>query len=130
MHESANFLGPEAGVGLPDPAAAEPELKPIARPSSWKKEMWPIWDKMAAGQPLDNKNIYELEGEEKAKIRTVPGSLEESLAALEKDHEFLLKGGVFTQDVIDTWLAYKREAEIDPVRLRPHPHEFYLYFDI
>ena len=88
-----------------------------------------VQNRIDPGQPLD-KNIYELEGAEKAKIRTVPGSLEESLAALEKDHEFLLKGGVFTQDVIDTWLTYKREAEIDPVRLRPHPHEFYLYFDI
>ena len=88
-----------------------------------------IQNRIDPGQPLD-KNIYELEGEDKAKIRTVPGSLEESLAALEKDHEFLLKGSVFTQDVIDTWIAYKREVEIDAVRLRPHPHEFYLYFDI
>ncbi len=88
-----------------------------------------IQNRIDPGPPLD-KNIYELEGSEKAKIRTVPGSLEESLSALEKDHDFLLKGGVFTQDVLDTWIAYKREVEIDPVRLRPHPHEFYLYFDI
>ena len=88
-----------------------------------------VQNRIDPGQPLD-KNIYELEPAEKAKIRTVPGSLEESLEALEKDQEFLKKGSVFTQDVIDTWIAYKREAEIDPVRLRPHPHEFYLYFDI
>jgi glutamine synthetase len=88
-----------------------------------------IQNRIDPGQPLD-KNIYDLEGEDKAKIRTVPGSLEESLAALEKDHEFLLKGDVFTKDVLEIWLAYKREVEIDPVRLRPHPHEFYLYFDI
>jgi len=89
-----------------------------------------IQNRIDPGPPIDNKNIYELSAEEKAKIRTVPGSLEESLAALEKDHEFLLKGGVFTKDVLETWIAYKREVEIDPVRLRPHPHEFYLYFDI
>ena len=59
----------------------------------------------------------------------MPGSLEEALEALEEDHDFLLKGGVFTQDVLDMWLEYKRETEIDPVRLRPHPYEFYLYFD-
>jgi len=88
-----------------------------------------IQNRIDPGQPVD-KNIYELDPAEKAKVRTVPGSLEESLNALEKDHEFLLKGDVFTEDVLETWLAYKREVEIDPVRLRPHPHEFYLYFDI
>jgi glutamine synthetase len=81
------------------------------------------------GEPLD-KNTYELDEEEAAKIPTVPGSLQEALEALEADQEFLLKGGVFTQDVIDVWLEYKREAEIDPVRLRPHPWEFHLYFDV
>ena len=60
----------------------------------------------------------------------MPASLEEALDALEADHEFLLKGDVFTPDVIDTWITYKREMEIDPVRLRPHPWEFYLYYDI
>ena len=65
-----------------------------------------------------------------AKIPTVPSSLGEALDALEKDHEFLLKGGVFTKDVLDVWIEYKRTREIDPVRLRPHPWEFYLYFDV
>ena len=58
------------------------------------------------------------------------GSLDEALDGLEKDHEFLLKGDVFTEDVIDTWIEYKRENEVDAIRLRPHPYEFALYFDI
>ena len=66
---------------------------------------------------------------EAKKIPTVPGSLEKSIEALENDHKFLLDGGVFTQDVIDVWIEYKR-TEMDKVRLRPHPYEFYLYFDI
>ena len=85
--------------------------------------------KMDPGDPLD-KNIYDLPPEEAKNIQQVPGSLEESLLALEQDHAFLKKGGVFTDDVIQTWVDYKRKKEIDPVRLRPHPWEFYLYFDI
>ena len=81
------------------------------------------------GEPLD-KNIYDLPPEEAKKVQQVPGSLDESLLALEHDHAFLLKGDVFTPDVIETWIDYKRKREIDPVRLRPHPWEFYLYFDI
>ena len=88
-----------------------------------------IQNKIDPGEPLE-KDIYELEAEEAAKVPTVPGSLEESLTALEKDFKFLLKGNVFTQDVIDVWLEYKRIREIDGLRLRPHPYEFYLYFDI
>ncbi|HEU4760530.1 MAG TPA: type I glutamate--ammonia ligase [Dehalococcoidia bacterium] len=88
-----------------------------------------IENEIDPGPPLD-KNTYELTPEEEASLRTVPGSLEESLRALEDDHDFLLKDGVFTADVLDVWLEYKREAEIDPVRLRPHPWEFYLYFDV
>ncbi len=87
-----------------------------------------IESQLDPGEPLE-KNTYDLSAEEKAHIKSVPGSLDESLAALEKDHEFLLKGGVFTQDVLETWLNYKRNREIDPVRLRPHPYEFNLYFD-
>jgi glutamine synthetase len=63
-------------------------------------------------------------------LPSVPGSLEEALGALEADHDFLLKGGVFTEDLIEAWIAYKRSSEIDAVRLRPHPYEFYLYYDI
>jgi glutamine synthetase len=80
------------------------------------------------GPPLD-KNTYELTPAEAAAIRTVPGSLDEALSALEEDHEFLLRGDVFTKDVLDTWVQYKRTVEIDAMKLRPHPYEFHLYFD-
>lgn len=88
-----------------------------------------IQNKIHPGEPVD-KDIYELPAEEAKKIPQVPGSLEEAITALEEDHEFLLKGDVFTQDVIDVWIEYKRTREIDEVRIRPHPYEFYLYFDI
>jgi len=84
--------------------------------------------KIHPGEPHDM-DLFELPREERAKIRTVPGSLEEALEALEADHDFLLQGGVFTKDLIDTWIEYKRRKENDYVRLRPHPSEFYLYFD-
>jgi glutamine synthetase len=87
-----------------------------------------IQNKIDPGQPLD-KDIYSLSPEELSKVPTTPGSLEESLKALEKDHEFLLKGDVFTPDVIEKWIEYKIEAEVNPTKLRPHPYEFYLYFD-
>jgi len=63
-------------------------------------------------------------------LPSVPGSLDEALDALEADHDFLLQGGVFTESLIDAYLLYKREHEVDPVRLRPHPYEFHLYYDI
>lgn len=88
-----------------------------------------IQNKIDPGEPMD-KDLFELEGEELKKIPTVPGSLYSALNALEKDHDYLLKGGVFTKDVIDVWIEYKRKREIDAVRMRPHPYEFYLYFDI
>ncbi|NOY54303.1 MAG: type I glutamate--ammonia ligase [Deltaproteobacteria bacterium] len=88
-----------------------------------------IENKIDPGDPLD-KNIYDLSPEELAGVPSVPSSLDEALNALEEDHQYLLKGDVFTQDVIDTWLSYKRENEIDAVRLRPHPYEFFLYYDI
>lgn len=81
------------------------------------------------GDPLD-RNIYELPPEEAARIRQVPGSLEESLCALEADSAFLRKGDVFTEDLITTWIDYKRTHEIDTLKVRPHPWEFQLYFDI
>jgi glutamine synthetase len=87
-----------------------------------------IQNKIDPGEPLD-KNLYDLPPEELAKVPSCPASLEASLGALEKDHEFLIKGNVFTQDVIETWLDYKRTKECDPVRLRPHPYEFALYYD-
>ena len=88
-----------------------------------------IQNKLTPPGPLD-KDLYDLPPEELAKIESTPGSLPEVLDALEQDHEFLLKGDVFTRDVIETWLAYKREHEVDAIRLRPHPWEFALYFDI
>ena len=88
-----------------------------------------IQNRIDPGQPLDV-DVFELPEEELAKIRHVPGSLDDALDALEADHEFLLKGGVFTEDLIQTWIQYKRAEEIDPVRLRPHPWEFALYYDV
>ncbi len=88
-----------------------------------------IKHKILPPEPVD-KDIYELEGEEKAKIKSVPGSLAEALDALEKDNAFLLEGGVFTKDVIETWIDYKRKKEVDAVALRPHPWEFMLYSDV
>jgi glutamine synthetase len=87
-----------------------------------------IQNRIEPPSPLD-KDIYELEGEEKARIANVPGSLAESLAALASDNDFLLKGEVFTPDVIETWLDYKMTREVEQVALRPHPWEFYLYHD-
>jgi glutamine synthetase len=88
-----------------------------------------IQNKINPGNPLD-KNIYDLPPEEAAEVPTTPGSLEEALSALEHDQAYLLRGDVFTKDLIDTWLEYKRVNEADAVRLRPHPYEFCLYFDI
>ena len=76
-----------------------------------------------------DEGIFELPEDVLAGIPTVPGSLDDALEALEQDHEFLLKGGVFTEDLIRTWIDYKRKAEADQVRLRPHPWEFALYYD-
>ena len=81
------------------------------------------------GDPID-KNLYDLPPEEIARVQKAPGTLDEALDALESDHKFLLEGNVFTQDVIDTYLSYKRSREIDEIRLRPHPYEFFLYYDI
>ena len=88
-----------------------------------------IENKIDPGDPLD-KNIYDLPPEELAELDSAPGSLEEALASLEADHEFLLKGDVFTKDALDMWIEYKIENEVNDVKLRPHPQEFFLYFDI
>ncbi|MGH8568037.1 MAG: type I glutamate--ammonia ligase, partial [Gammaproteobacteria bacterium] len=87
-----------------------------------------IMNKINPGDPLD-KNLYDLPPEELAEVPSCPASLEAALDALEKDHDFLMKGNVFTSDVIETWLDYKRTKECDAVRLRPHPYEFALYYD-
>ena len=88
-----------------------------------------IKNKIEPVDPVD-KDLYELAPDEAANIPQVPGTLPEVLDALEADHEYLLAGGVFTEDLIETWINYKRVNEIDPIRLRPHPHEFELYYDI
>jgi len=88
-----------------------------------------IENKIDPGAPLD-KDIYSMTVEELQNIPSLPGSLGEALEHLDKDREFLLKGGVFTEDVIDTWISYKKEREVDAINLRPHPYEFVLYFDI
>ncbi len=88
-----------------------------------------IQNRIDPGEPID-KDLYDLEPEEAAKIKSTPGSLGEVLDALEKDHDWLLKGDVFTPDVIDTWITYKRERELAQVNLRPVPYEFFLYFDL
>jgi glutamine synthetase len=85
--------------------------------------------KLEPPAPLD-KDLYELTDREKKKIKQMPGSLEQALQALEKNHDFLLKGGVFTSELIETWIHEKMKKEVDAVRLRPHPHEFFLYYDI
>lgn len=88
-----------------------------------------VQNKIDPGEPMD-KNLYDLDPEEARNIPTMPASLEEALSNLENDYQFLLKGGVFTEDLVKAWIAYKRENDVDPVRIRPHPHEFFLYYDV
>ncbi len=87
-----------------------------------------IQNKIDPGEPLD-RDVYSLSPAEMLSIRSLPGSLDEALEALRDDCQFLLKGGVFTKDFIDLWIAYKKEREVQPVNTRPHPWEFVLYFD-
>jgi glutamine synthetase len=88
-----------------------------------------IENKLDPGEPLD-KDIYSLSPDDLANVPVMPASLEEALNCLEENHEFLLKGDVFTEDALQTWLSYKRESECAQVAARPHPHEFELYYDI
>jgi glutamine synthetase len=88
-----------------------------------------IQNRIDPGDPLE-KDIYDLSPEELKDVPTLPGSLDESLVALENDHDFLLKGDVFSQQLIERWITYKRDKEITPLRMRPHPLEFSLYYDI
>ena len=88
-----------------------------------------VQNQIDPGEPMD-KDLYDLPPEEAAQIEQVPGSLEAVLQALEADHEFLLRGDVFTPDLLDAYISYKREAEVEPMRMRPHPYEFTLYYDI
>jgi glutamine synthetase len=88
-----------------------------------------VLNKIDPGEPLD-KDIYDLSPEEMKMVPSMPASLEEALSALEDDHGFLLKGDVFSEELLETFIAYKRKNESDAVRLRPHPYEFALYYDI
>jgi glutamine synthetase len=88
-----------------------------------------IEKKIDPGKPLD-KDIYSLGPQELKNVPSLPGSLDVALRHLEEDHAFLLKGDVFTEDLISLWIDYKREREVNPMRLRPHPYEFALYYDI
>nr|WP_208400263.1 type I glutamate--ammonia ligase [Amycolatopsis granulosa] len=88
-----------------------------------------IKNKIEPPEPID-KDLYELPPEEAKDVKQVPASLDEVLNNLEADHDFLTEGGVFTPDLIETWISLKRETEIDPLRLRPHPYEFALYYDV
>lgn len=110
---------------LPDPAA-NPYL---AFSAMLMAGVDGIRNKLEPAEPID-KDLYELPPEEHADIEQVPASLDAALDALEADHEYLLEGGVFTEDLVRTWLEYKRVNEIDPLRQRPHPHEFELYYDV
>jgi glutamine synthetase len=110
---------------VPDPSS-NPYL---AFPAMLMAGMDGIRNKIEPEQPVD-KDLYELPPDEHAEISQVPASLPEVLNALEDDHAYLLEGGVFTDDLIETWIDWKRTNEVDPIRLRPHPHEFELYFDI
>jgi glutamine synthetase len=87
-----------------------------------------IKNKIEPPKPMDV-DLYDLEPAERKHVKNTPGTLQESLAALEADHAFLLEGGVFTQDLLDTWLTMKRVKDVDAVALRPHPYEFFLYYD-
>jgi glutamine synthetase len=88
-----------------------------------------IENKIDPGEPME-KDLYDLEPKEAAKVPTMPGSLDDALRNLEKDHEFLLKGGVFSEELLEAWVSYKRNREVDMLRLRPHPYEFFLYYDV
>src|SRR4029453_17758250 len=108
----------------PPPATPSPGFAAMLMPG-----LAGVSNKIEPPPPID-KDLYELPPEEAANVALVPNSLDAALAALENDHDFLLEGGVFTPDVIETWLEYKRTRELDAVRLRPHPWEFHLYYDI
>ncbi len=88
-----------------------------------------VLNKINPGEPLD-KDIYDLTPEEMKSVPSMPASLDEALSCLEDDHAFLMKGDVFTEELIETFIDYKRKNEADAVRLRPHPFEFALYYDI
>jgi glutamine synthetase len=88
-----------------------------------------VMNRINPGEPLD-KDIYDLSPEEMKSVPSMPGSLEEALDCLEDDHGFLMRGDVFTEELIETYIDYKRKNEAEAMRLRPHPYEFALYYDV
>jgi glutamine synthetase len=121
---------------FPDPKAKRVEFRPpdptanpyLAFAAMLMAGLDGIQNKTSPGEPVDG-DLFAMPPEELAKLKQVPGSLAESLDALEADHDFLLKGGVFTEDLIEAHIAFKRATQVDEMRLRPHPHEFFLSFD-
>jgi len=108
----------------------DPSCNPyLAFPAMLMAGLDGVKNKIEPPAPIE-KDLYELPTAEAKKIKSMPGSLDQALDALERDHDFMLEGGVFTPDVIETWLEYKRKKEVDAIRLRPHPWEFALYYDI
>jgi len=121
----------------PDPKAKRVEFRPpdpscnpyLAFSAMLMAGLDGIENKIDPGEPLD-KDIYDLSPEELKDVPALPASLEESLRALERDAEFLTRGDVFTPEVIELWISYKLKNEVQAVRMRPHPYEFALYYDI
>jgi glutamine synthetase len=110
--------------------APDPSCNPyLAFPALLMAGLDGIQNRIDPGEPID-KDLYELPWEEAKQIKQVPGSLGDVLDALEADHEFLLKGDVFTPDLLSAYISYKRQTELDPMRMRPHPYEFTLYYDV
>ena len=121
---------------FPDPKAKRVEFRPpdptanpyLAFPAMLMAGLDGIDNKLSPGEPVDF-DLFDASPKQLAALKQVPGTLEEALNALEADHDFLLKGGVFTEDLLEAYISFKRETEVDEVRLRPHPWEFHLSFD-
>jgi glutamine synthetase len=122
---SASPKAKRVEVRFPDPSC-NPYL---AFPAMLMAGLDGIENKIDPGEAWD-KDLYELPPEELARVPQMPGSLEDALDNLERDHKFLLKGNVFTEDALERWIEYKRKSEVDALRLRPHPYEFFMYYDI
>ncbi len=118
--------------GLPTPSESVPPPDSTSNPFGLRTMLMAGIDgmkrKVDPGEPMDI-DLFELPQERAASVRTVPGSLDRALDALEADHDYLVRGGVFSEDVLETWIKFKRDKEMDAIRLRPHPYEFFLYFD-
>ena len=121
---------------FPDPKAKRVEFRPpdptanpyLAFSAMLMAGLDGIQNKLSPGEPVDF-DLFEASAEQLSALKQVPGTFEEALNALEADHDFLLKGGVFTEDLLEAYIAFKRETQVDEIRLRPHPWEFFLSFD-